>query len=247
MTPAGIPVLMYHALEDERHPAGAKDPGEQLYIVSGENFREQMQYLHSNGFKTYLLEELIALDSWPQKAVMLTFDDGHQSNYTLALPILQEFGFKAEFFITTGWIGTKFFLKPNQVAGLHQAGMAIGSHSVSHPYFDDLSDEATWTELNQSRNVLSEIIGEDIKGFSAPGGRLGPATLKMAAKCNYSFLYTSTPKAFSKKQLPFTIPRFAVRQNTSLSEFEGIVTLNLRLLNKIKAKAWLLNHAKKIH
>ncbi len=41
----------------------------------------------------------------PKKSVIVTFDDGHESDYTLALPLLRKFNFKATFFITTDWIG----------------------------------------------------------------------------------------------------------------------------------------------
>lgn len=40
----GIPVLMYHALENAAHPAGAKDPGEKLYVLQASQFREQMEF-----------------------------------------------------------------------------------------------------------------------------------------------------------------------------------------------------------
>jgi peptidoglycan/xylan/chitin deacetylase (PgdA/CDA1 family) len=246
MKPTGIPVLMYHALEDEQHPAGAKDQGEQLYVVSVRNFREQMHYLHTHGFQTCLLNDLLHLNPWPQRSVVITFDDGHESNALLALPILQEFKFHAEFFITTGWIGEKHFLTRNQIIELQKAGMAIGSHSVSHPYFNDLSQDKALEELTESRNTLVEITGNDIHGFSAPGGRLGQSTIEMAKKCGYCFLCTSTPNAFCKKSSAFSIPRFAVRKDTSFNEFIGIITLNSVLLNKIKIKANLLFYAKKL-
>jgi len=127
-----IPVLMYHALEDKAHPAGAKDAGEQRYVLQVSQFREQMEHLHQEGYKTFLLDELQALVDWPVKSVVLTFDDGHESNFTLALPILQEYRFKAEFFITTGWIGTQYFMTEEQIRGLYRAGMGIGSHGVTH-------------------------------------------------------------------------------------------------------------------
>src|SRR3974390_16332 len=61
----GIPVLMYHALEDEANPAGAKDVGEQRYVQQVHQFREQMAYLHREGYRTFLFEELQVLKEWP--------------------------------------------------------------------------------------------------------------------------------------------------------------------------------------
>lgn len=40
---------MYHAPEDEAHPAWALDAGEPLYVLQVSQFREQMEYLHREG------------------------------------------------------------------------------------------------------------------------------------------------------------------------------------------------------
>lgn len=242
----GIPVLMYHALEDDVHPAGAKNLGEQLYVLCATVFREQMRYLHENGFQTFLVKDLLAMENWPRKAIVITFDDGHESNYTLALPILQEFGFKAEFFIATGWTDANYYLKAEQINALYQAGMAIGSHSVSHPYFDDLSDDEIDYELRESRSALTAIINEPISNFSGPGGRLPNSIKFLAPKSGYSVLHTSIPGLFKKGQSQFSIPRFAMRRSLPLEEFIKLVNLDPVLLFKIKAKAWMLSFAKRI-
>jgi peptidoglycan/xylan/chitin deacetylase (PgdA/CDA1 family) len=184
---------MYHALEDETHPAGAKDAGEQLYVLHVKQFREQMEYLQREGYRTFLLEELHSLDVWPEKSVVLTFDDGHKSNYTLALPVLQEFGFRAEFFITTAWIGTPHYLTEDQVLGLHKAGMGIGSHGVSHRYFQQMSNPEIKTELHVSKESLECITGKVIDSFSAPGGRITADLLKVAAETGYQNVAVSRP------------------------------------------------------
>lgn len=246
MTCKGIPVLMYHALEDDLRPAGAKDQGEQLYVISVDAFYKQMRYLHSNGFRSLLFDELSGLDVWPEKGIVITFDDGHESNYTLALPILQEFGFTAEFYITTGWLDTEKYLKQSQVTALHQAGMSIGSHSVTHSYLNNLSTDEVFAELDASRKDLSRLVGHDIHGFSAPGGRITQSTIKMARKCGYSFLCKSDPKAFFQDSDLLAIPRFAIRNSTSIDRFVDIVTLNKSMLCKIRLKAVLLDYLKRI-
>ncbi len=246
MRSRGIPVLMYHALEDEKHPAGAKNQGEQLYIVSVDNFREQMLYLHTQGFQAFLIQELLELDNWPQKAVVITFDDGHESNYILALPILQEYGFKAEFFITTGWTDTQHFLTREQIVHLYKAGMSIGSHSVTHRYFDDLTDEEIEQELKKSQRSLEKITASKVCGISLPGGRLKLSPNKKAKLNNYKVVCTSSPGILRKESLNYLIPRFTIKQNTSLKYFSRIVHLESNLMIKIKTKESMLYYAKKL-
>src|SRR5690348_5189885 len=148
----GLAVLMYHALEDGDHPCGAEDPGERLYTVAAACFRQQMEYLQREGYRTLLLHELGG--ALPEKGVVLTFDDGHASNATLALPILREFGFRAEFFITTGWTGRPRYLSSDQLRELAGYQMALGSHGRSHALLSDLTQEQLEEELAGSRRDL---------------------------------------------------------------------------------------------
>jgi len=231
---------MYHALEDSDHPAGAKDPGEQLYVLETEQFREQMEYLHREGYRTFLLEELQALAEWPDKAVVLTFDDGHESNFTLALPILQEYGFKAEFFITTGWIGTPYFINEEQIRELHRAGMGIGSHGVTHAFISDLGGADVVFELAESQKVLTELTGQSIESFSAPGGRTSDRVIAAARKCGYSILCTSQFGRLEDGRLLPNIPRIPIRAATSLSEFAALVAGDAALTARMVSKDRLL-------
>jgi peptidoglycan/xylan/chitin deacetylase (PgdA/CDA1 family) len=219
----GIPVLMYHALEDEAHPAGAVDAGEQLYVLKVSQFREQMEFLHREGYRTLLLEELQARAVWPDKAVVLTFDDGHESNFTLALPILLGLGFKAEFFITTGWIGTPFFMNEEQIQGLHRAGMGVGSHGVTHRFLPDLSEAEVIDELNDSKKVLEACIGVPVESMSYPGGRLNQLTQNLAQISGYQYICSSVPQLHQQVTNQTRIDRFAVTSDVTLDAFMSLV------------------------
>ncbi len=90
-------VLLYHRVADL-----PSDP--QMLAVSPQNFRDQMDYLKKHVSLMRLDEE------WPFSslpAVAVTFDDGYADNYTNALPILEEFGVPATFFISAGDVGSE--------------------------------------------------------------------------------------------------------------------------------------------
>ncbi|TWJ17321.1 polysaccharide deacetylase family protein [Geobacter argillaceus] len=241
-----IPVLMYHALEDVGHPAGAKDPGEQLYVLQVVQFREQMEYLHGEGYRTVLLDELRELAEWPEKRVVLTFDDGHESNYTLALPILQEFGFTAHFFITTDWIGTTHYMTEEQVRLVHTAGMGVGSHGVTHAFISDLSEVDVNFELDESQSELTRLTGQLIESFSAPGGRMNDRAIAAAKQCGYSILCTSQVGLLKFGRSMVNIPRITIRAETSLREFAGLVAGDAAFTARMARKARLLAAAKSV-
>jgi peptidoglycan/xylan/chitin deacetylase (PgdA/CDA1 family) len=74
-----------------------------MLAVSPDSFREQMQYLKGN-FPIVRFEENWAEARKP--AIAITFDDGYADNALEALPILEELGVPATFFVSTGTIGT---------------------------------------------------------------------------------------------------------------------------------------------
>lgn len=78
-------------------------PGE----VDASRFREILGWLKDWAHVMPLDEaaERLARGSLPARACVLTFDDGYEDNVSVALPILQEFGMPATFFIATGFLG----------------------------------------------------------------------------------------------------------------------------------------------
>lgn len=89
-------VLIYHRVTTLR-----SDP--EMLAVTPDNFRAQMLYLKDN-FPVVRFEQDWTRTSKP--AVCVTFDDGYADNALEALPILEETGLPATFFVSTGTIGT---------------------------------------------------------------------------------------------------------------------------------------------
>lgn len=93
-THAGIPVpiIMYHSILKSAAP---KDK----YVVTPQEFEQDLQYLREHGYTTILMQDLIDFCSGtkelPEKPVILTFDDGFFNNYTYVYPLLQQYGGKA--------------------------------------------------------------------------------------------------------------------------------------------------------
>ncbi|MGI6361884.1 MAG: polysaccharide deacetylase family protein [Bacillota bacterium] len=93
---AGIAILVYHHLEPAaEYEARNKYNGS---IMPVEGFSKQMKYLSENGYHTLFVSELVDLlqkgEDLPHKTVVITFDDGYESNYQYAFPIMQKYGLK---------------------------------------------------------------------------------------------------------------------------------------------------------
>ena len=241
----GVPVLMYHALESPERPAGAKDAGEQRYVLRVAQFSDHLEYLHQGGFKTFLLEKLLELEKWPDKAVAITFDDGHESNFFLALPLLRKYGFKADFFITTDWIGTDSYMTTDQIKVMHEFGMGIGSHGVTHNFLSDMNDGEMERELRKSMEILSGITRGKIASFSAPGGRSRPGMVAAAVRLGYRVVCISQPGVLEKGDSALSIPRLALRRDTDMETYKFMVHGEQEYINKMLRRYNLLLFAKK--
>jgi len=240
-----VPVLMYHALEESEYTSGAADPGEQLYVLSANTFHVQMQYLAEYGFRVMPLAGLVNLSQWPEKTVVLTFDDGHASNYHLAYPILKQFAFQATFFITTGWVGRRFFLASKEIKYLAESGMEIGSHGVTHEFFSDMSKTKIREELSESHQFLCQCTGKQISSFSAPGGRISSHIVRIGAELGYSVFCTSRFAPFKANTSIQSVPRMAVKANTDLQTFQKMVHLDAAFLKSQQIKNSILYLLKK--
>lgn len=87
--PQKLLILMYHGvLPDNSGQLGQ-------YVISMSEFESDLKYLTENGYQTVGIEDVIDYvktgTHLPQKAVMLTFDDGYYNNYVYAYPLLQTY------------------------------------------------------------------------------------------------------------------------------------------------------------
>ena len=86
-----LPILMYHDLcPDDQTPG--------RYTVTASQFRSDMEWLKQNGYTTLVAADLVVAQEsgqLPEKPILITFDDGYLSNYTIAYPILAELDMKA--------------------------------------------------------------------------------------------------------------------------------------------------------
>jgi len=99
LIPTGV-VLMYHRIAEVK-----VDPWE--LSVSPDHFREQLDYLklYTNVWRLDDYVHALRSGSLPNRAVVITFDDGYADNLSTAVPMLRKAGLPATFFIVTGAVG----------------------------------------------------------------------------------------------------------------------------------------------
>jgi peptidoglycan/xylan/chitin deacetylase (PgdA/CDA1 family) len=121
----------------------------------------------------------------PNKAVILSFDDGWKDQFTYAFPLLVKNHYSATFFIFTNSIGRRSFVSWEDLRTMQSAGMSIGSHSVSHPYLTSLATSTLWTEISDSKRILEQYLGTAVNEFAYPFGRYNADIVAMVEKAGY--------------------------------------------------------------
>ncbi|MBT9292232.1 polysaccharide deacetylase family protein [Prosthecodimorpha staleyi] len=125
-------------------------------------------------------------------AIEITFDDGNLSDLSIALPRLLEAGLTARFFVLVGRIGRPGYLAAPDLAALHRAGMAIGSHGADHVDWRRASDQELRRELHDARHIIEDAIGAAVTEASIPFGAFDARVLGALAAAGYRRVYSSS-------------------------------------------------------
>ena len=213
-----IVYLMYHELEVEGRPLCQSEPGYMRYAVRELQFRDQINYLRSAGMRGISVSD--ALGNTTSGGVVITFDDGCETDLTVAAPILRQANFGATFYITLGFLGRSGYMTPRQVRELNDAGFEIGCHSMTHPYLSDLSTAELNREMAEAKTQLEGIIGGPVHHFSCPGGRWSANIAAVGRRAGYHSIACSRIAVNRPSSDPFQLARIAVMRGVPFPTFQ---------------------------
>lgn len=165
----------------------------------------------------------------------LTFDDGHESDYTQAFPVLQEFGLRATFFVVPTLVETRGYVTWAQLREMVAAGMEIGSHSLTHPFVDLLDEAGLRREFGDSKAIIEERLGAAVRAASLPRGWEAPHMESILAALGYRVFCTSRVGWWHPGDRPLLMPRVAVRHGMTVEDFTAILNTERRVLWRLQA------------
>ncbi len=133
--------------------------------VSTAQLEKHFNYLKRKNYQPITVKQLIDFQlgkgTLPSHPILITFDDAHASFETLALPLLNEFGFKATVFVPTHLLGTHHkecgeildvvALKNIQI---ENSNIEFALHTHNHLNITRLSEKEIETELAENINFL---------------------------------------------------------------------------------------------
>jgi len=210
-----IPILMYHVIAHP--PAGAPFPG--LYVAPAE-FAEQMRALKRAGWHAVTLDQIQA--SWRSgaplgagKPIVLTFDNGYQSQYTKALPVLRSLGWVGnENIQLSGLPPSQGGLTPEQVRGLVAAGWELDTQGFNHADLITLDAAQLHYQVAVTRTTLQRRYGVPVNWFCYPSGHYDATVIAAVRAAGYAGSTTVIPGWASPREDRYRLHRLRVLGGT---------------------------------
>ena len=223
-------ILTYHHLVDE-------NPINQAEITYTD-FKAQMQYLAENEYNVISKAEFIKYkeeNSFPEKTILLTFDDGYYSFYEYAYPVLKKYDFPAVVFpIISSMPGLE--RQPVYSDRLSFADMAelnnsspvinFGSHSYNLHYFKE-DQPAIYQQENEccddyncrirrdlrlSRDLLEDQLDkrDNLASLAWPYGYYTERAEEIAIDLGYELIFKLGDRPYYPEEEIVSIPRYGV-------------------------------------
>lgn len=214
-----VPVLMYHRIED------TSSLSETRYTISPKNYAAHMQALKRAGFIAIKIDAFV---EWleggpplPDKAIVITFDDGFLGVYQHALPIMEYIGWPFCVFLVSDKIGktddwsmsacsassSHPLLNIDSILDMQQRGVSFHSHTRSHASLISLDDKALTDELIGSKIALGELLGKEVSLLAYPYGHVDERVQVATRTAGYRAAF-STRSGFNRRD----VNRYLIRR-----------------------------------
>ncbi len=214
-----VPILAYHCFSEDRP--------DKMTVSAGE-FERQMRYMKENGYRTISLEELLDFMEFkapvPERSFLVTIDDGWESSYRIAFPILRKYGFTAAYFVHTDFIGGKGRgLSWSQLKEMSDRGFEIQNHTRSHRNLTVVGKGETYEqylqaaieEILDAEEVIERHIGMKPRYFAYPYGETNDLVTSVIKKLGYRAAFT-----VERGSAPFFENRYKIRRSVIYGDYD---------------------------
>lgn len=202
---------MYHALSADGSAITGQDPH---YTLPADVFQSHLDACMSHSRPIVSARDWLAGPRQP--STLLSFDDGHVSNYELAYRLLKARDAGADFFINSAHVGRAGYCSWEQLRDMADAGMSIQSHSHEHRYLTSYDVATLRSALTRSRQMIEDAIGQPVTLLAPPGGRMPSNLADVARECGYQHILSSRPGRV-KSAAAVVLPRMAITASLDMA------------------------------
>ena len=246
---AGVTVFIYHRFGEDKYPSTN---------ISLDRFSEQLEFLRDNNYRVISLKQLVdslkGESELPDRAVVITIDDGYRSVYTEAWPVLKQYGYPFTVFVYVKATENKHrnYLTWDQIKEMKAAGVDFQNHGFAHDHMAfkppemDIDEYKAWirADLAVSTKIMSGELKERPRFFAVPYGEYNKTVLDEIRSSGYEAIFLQDPGSVSKDTDPFAIPREPILGNewATMEHFQMVLErVDLPIMGEVPVVGQLLN------
>ncbi len=208
----GIITIMYHRFEENKYPSTN---------IRLANFREHIEMIKKNSIKfvnpSNFEDDIKNYKN--QRKVLLTIDDGYQSFYDNAWPILKKSKIPFILFVSTREVGKKGYMSWDKIKEIEKYDFVeIGNHSHSHDYLIDFADIEIERDLKKSIDIFKEKLGKNSIFFSYPFGEYSSSLKNIVIKLGYKYAFGQHSGVVDHTKNFYELPRFPINEKYGETE-----------------------------
>ncbi len=214
-------ILMYHRFGEDAYPSTS---------VTVEQLDSHIEELLAGAYTVLPLSEMV--DSIrkgvpvPDRAVAITVDDAYASLYETGWPKLRDAGLPFTVFVATRAIdaGLSGYMSWDQIRELHDAGVEIGSQTVTHLHMADADYETNLAELSDSSARLEAELGKKPRFVAYPYGEASSEAIQAAFEAGYEIGFGQHSGVLFQQADFMYLPRYPINMNYGgLDRFRRVI------------------------
>ncbi|HKC14935.1 MAG TPA: polysaccharide deacetylase family protein [Patescibacteria group bacterium] len=190
-----VPVLMYHYVE---YVQDKNDTTRQSLNIPPHTLTLQIQTLKQAGYTfinvSELADALSGKTKLPQKAIVLTFDDGYRDFYTDVFPILKQENVKGTDYVIADFLNRPNFMFSYQVQEVAKSPLVeIAAHTMNHVWLKGINKETANYQISQSKKDLEKLIGKPVVSFAYPYGAFDQQAAILVKEAGFTNATSTVP------------------------------------------------------
>ena len=209
---------MYHRFEENKYPSTN---------IKIDVFKKHIEMIRENGIRfinpSNFENEL--KNNKKERKLLLTIDDGYQSFYENAWPILKESKIPFILFISTREVGKRGYMSWENIKDIEKYDFVeIGNHSHTHDYLIDFEDRDIKNDLEKSISIFKNKLGKNSSFFSYPFGEYSSSLKNIVIDLGFKYAFGQHSGVVDHTKNFFEMPRFPINEKYGETErFETIL------------------------
>jgi len=197
---------MYHRFEENKYPSTnirINDFKEHINLIK----KDGIKFINPSNFESELN------DNKKERKVLITIDDGYQSFYDNAWPILKKDKIPFILFGSTREVGKRGYMSWENIREIEKYDFVeIGNHSHTHDYLIDFEDQEIENDLKKSIGIFKNEIGKNSAFFSYPFGEYSSNLKNIVIELGFKYAFGQHSGVVDYTKNLFEMPRFPINE-----------------------------------